>query len=104
MHVTMRRYEGIDHGRRDELKRKVDETFMPKLNDLPGFNGYFLIDAGDGVMSSISLFETSAQAEESTRLASTWVREEKLNEILPNPPTVTVGEVLLTKTNGTFRA
>lgn len=104
MHVTMRRYDGIDNARRDELKRKVDETLTPKLSKLPGFNGYFLIDAGDGVMSSIGIFETSAQADESTRVASTWVREEKLEGILPNPPKVTDGEVLLQKTNGVFRA
>lgn len=104
MHVTMRRYDGIDNARRDELKRKVDETLTPKLSKLPGFNGYFLIDAGDGVMSSIGIFETSAQADESTRVASTWVREEKLEGILPNPPKVTDGEVLVQKTNGVFRA
>ena len=104
MHVTMRRYDGIDNARRDELKRKVDETLTPKLSKLPGFNGYFLIDAGDGVMSSIGIFETSAQADESTRVASTWVREEKLDGILPNPPKVTDGEVLVQKTNGVFRA
>jgi hypothetical protein len=104
MHVTMRRYEGIDTARRDELKRKVDETLAPRLSKLPGFSGYFLIDAGDGAMSSIGLFETSAQADESTRVASTWVREEKLEEILPNPPKVVGGEVLVQKTNGAFRA
>lgn len=104
MHVTMRRYDGIDNARRDELKRKVDETLTPKLSKLPGFNGYFLIDAGDGVMSSIGIFETSAQADESTRVASTWVREEKLEGILPNPPKVTDGELLVQKTNGVFRA
>lgn len=104
MYVTMRRYEGIDNARRDELKRKVDETLAPKLSKLPGFNGYFLIDAGDGIMSSIGLFETSAQADESTRVASTWLRDEKLEGILPNPPKVTHGEVLVQKTNGVFRA
>jgi hypothetical protein len=104
MHVTMRRYEGIDNARRDELKRKVDETLTPKLSKLPGFSGYFLIDAGDGVMSSIGLFETSAQADESTRVASAWVREEKLEGILPHPPKITGGEVLVQKTNGAFRA
>jgi hypothetical protein len=104
MHVTMRRYDGIDNARRDELKRKVDESLTPKLSKLPGFSGYFLIDAGDGAMSSIGLFETSAQADESTRVASAWVRDEKLEEILPNPPKVSGGEVLVHKTNGGFRA
>ena len=104
MHVTMRRYEGIDNARRDELKRKVEETLTPKLSKLPGFNGYFLIDAGDGVMSSIGLFETAAQADESTRVASSWITEEKLERLLPNAPKISGGDVLVQKTNGAFRA
>jgi hypothetical protein len=45
-------------------------------------------------MSSIGLFDTEAQADESTRLASNWVREQKLETALPNPPKVTSGEVV----------
>ena len=104
MHATMRRYEGIDESRRDELKRKVDESLMPSLSKLPGFSGYYLIEAGDGVMSSINLFDTSAQADESNRVAATWLREEKLETVLPNPPKVTGGEVIVHKANGAVRA
>ena len=104
MYAIDRRYDGIDQSRTEELTRKVNESLIPRLSKLPGFNGYFLIDAGDGVMSSIGLFETSAQADESTRVASTWAREEKLEGILPHPPEITGGEVLVQKTNGVFRA
>jgi hypothetical protein len=97
MYATVRRYDGIDPSRREELIRKVDETFMPRLSELPGFSGYHLIDAGNGVMSSISFFESSAQADESTRIAANWVRDEKLETLLPNPPKVTDGEVVLQK-------
>jgi hypothetical protein len=98
MHAIVRRYEGIDQSRRDELKRKVDDSLMPSLSELPGFSGYYLIEAGDGVMSSIGLFDTSAQADESTRVAATWLREEGLETVLPNPPKVTGGEVIVHKT------
>jgi len=104
MHATIRRYESVDQGRTDELAKKVDETLLPKLSKLPGFEGYYLIEAGNGVMSSIGLFDTSAQAEESTRVAATWVREEKLDTALPNPPKITGGEVIVHKTNGFVRA
>ena len=104
MHVTMRRYEGVDQNRTDELTRKVGETLLPRLSDLPGFNGYYLIEAGNGVVSSIGFFETSAQADESTRVAATWVRDEKLDEILKNPPKVTDGEVIAHKSNGAVKA
>jgi hypothetical protein len=103
MHATVERYEGVDQSRTDELTKKVDETLLPRLSKLPGFEGYYLIEAGNGAMSSIGLFETSAQADESTRVAANWVREEKLETALPNPPKITDGEVIVHK-NGFVRA
>src|SRR6266487_1355293 len=97
MFATIRRYEAIDETRTDELVKKVDESLMPRLSKLPGFSGYHLIEAGNGVVSSIGFFETSAQADESTRVASNWVREENLEAALPNPPKVTSGEVVVHK-------
>jgi hypothetical protein len=104
MFATVRRYEGIDSSNIDELTKKVGESLAPKLSKLPGFNSYFLIDTGNGVMSSVGVFDTSAQANESTRLASEWVRDQKLEEILQNPPKVTDGEIIVHKTNGEVKA
>ena len=104
MHATIKRYEGVDEGRTDEVVKNVGENLLPRLTKMPGFNGYYLIEAGNGVMSSIGFFETSAQADESTRVAATWVRDEKLERALPNPPKITGGEVIVHKTNGLVRA
>ena len=94
MHATIRRYEGVDQKRTTELTNKVNETLVPKLNKLPGFKGYYLIDAGNGVFSSLGLFETPEQGMESTKLVTTWLREEKLDTILPNEPKITSGRVV----------
>ena len=104
MHATVRRYEGIDQTKKDELTRKVGESLMPTLSKLPGFNGYFLIESGNGIFTSVGLFDTSAEGDESTRVAANWVRDEKLETMLPNPPKVTAGEVIAHKTNGAFKA
>jgi hypothetical protein len=98
MHATIRRYEAIDQARTAELVKKADETLVPRLSKLPGFGGYHLIDAGNGVITSVGFFDTSAQADESTRVASNWVREENLETALPNAPKVTSGEVVAHKT------
>ena len=103
MYATVRRYEGVDQSRTDELTKKVDQSLLPRLSKLPGFEGYYLIEAGNGVMSSIGLFDTSAHADESTRIAATWVRDEKLETALPNEPKITDGEVIVHK-NGFVRA
>jgi hypothetical protein len=104
MFATIRRYEAIDQARKSELVKKADETLLPSLSELPGFSGYYLIDAGNGVMSSIGFFDTAAHADESTRVASQWVREQKLETALPNAPRVTTGEVVVHKTRELVQA
>jgi hypothetical protein len=104
MYATVRRYEGIDENHADELKKKVTESLLPRMSKLPGFDGYFLIEAGEGVMTSVGLFDTSEHADASTRVAATWIREEKLEDVLPNTPKITAGEVVVHETNGAFKA
>ena len=97
MHATIRRYDGVDQNRTVELTGKVNETLVPKLSKLPGFKGYFMIEAGNGVMSSLGLFETSEQADESTKVAASWIRDERLENAFPNPPKITSGKVVTHK-------
>ena len=104
MFATIRRYESIDQAQVSELVKKADESLLPSLSELPGFGGYSLIDTGNGVVSSISYFDTSEHADESTRLASNWVREQKLDKVLPNAPKITTGEVVLHKTSELVQA
>ena len=98
MFATIRRYESIDQARSSELASKVNETLVPRLSKLPGFSGYHLVEAGNGVMSSIGFFDTAAQADESTRVAANWVRDSKLETALPSAPKITSGEVVVHKT------
>lgn len=99
MHATIRRYEGVDQNRTVELTGKVNETLVPKLSKLPGFKGYYMIEAGNGIISELGLFETPEQADESTKLAASWVRDENLETAFPNPPKITSGKVV-THRNG----
>jgi hypothetical protein len=94
MYATVRRYEGIDKVRSEEVTRKVGDTLLPRIRELPGFGGYYLIDAGGGVLTSVGLFDSSGQAHELTRLAAQWVREQKLEDALPNTPKITAGPVI----------
>jgi hypothetical protein len=95
MHATIRRYEATDKTRATEIVKKAQDRLLPRLSEMPGFSGYYLIEAGDGVFSSVSIFDTEAQAEESTRVASTWVRGEKLETALTSPPQITSGKVVV---------
>ena len=94
MFATIRRYEGVDQNRTNELTSKVNETLVPKLRKLPGFAGYYLIEADDGVFSSLGLFETAEQGKDSPNLVASWIREEKLETLIPNVPKITTGKVV----------
>jgi hypothetical protein len=94
MHATIRRYEGVDTTRMGEIVDKVNMTLLPQLRELPGFFGYFLIEAGNGVVSSFGLFETSEQADESKALVTKWISDENFNSVIPNPPKITSGKVV----------
>jgi hypothetical protein len=94
MHATIRRYEGVDTTRMGEVVDKVNMTLLPQLRELPGFSGYFLIEAGNGIVSSFGLFETSEQADESKTLVTKWISDENFNSVIPNPPKITSGKVV----------
>jgi hypothetical protein len=91
MFATIRRYEGVTDPA--EAGRRVDEGFVPLLKQIPGFVAYYWLDASNGLMASMSVFEDRAGAEASTEKAASWVAE-NIAELLPNPPQVTMGDVV----------
>ena len=91
MYTAIRRYEGVDPGRVDELIQRVEREFVPIVSQVPGFVGYYVIDAGGGVLASVSVFEDQAGADESVRRAANWVQS--MTDLIPNSPQVTAGEV-----------
>ena len=93
MFAIIRRYDGVDQNRSAELTRKVNEMLVPKLEMLSGFAGYYLIEDGNGVFSSLSVFETPEQSMESTKFVASWLRDEKLDTIL-HEPKITSGKVV----------
>jgi hypothetical protein len=97
MFATIRRYDAVDPERTSELVKKADETLVPSLSEIPGFSGYYLVEAGNGILSSIGFFDTAEHADQSARVASSWIREQKLENALPNPPKITTGEIVVQK-------
>ncbi|MFB6571368.1 hypothetical protein [Streptomyces noursei] len=91
MYAAIRRYEGVTNPA--EAARLVNEGFVPLMRQLPGFVAYYWIGAGNGVMTSTSIFQNQASAEESVSTAADFVQH-NLASLLPNPPQVTAGEVV----------
>ena len=91
MYVAVRRYEGVTDPQK--VAQVGEEGFVPIISALPGFVAHYLVDAGDGVMIAISVFEHKDAEEQSTFRAGEFVSEH-LTPLLPNPPQITAGEVV----------
>ena len=95
MHAAIRQYQ-VDPGSVDEIIRGVNEGLVPILKDVSGFRAYYALDAGGGRIASVSVFEDRAGAEESSRKAADWIRE-NMASLFPNPPEVLQGEVVVSE-------
>ena len=91
MYTVIRRYQGVlDNA---EVVRRAIEEFAPQLLGKPGFQGYWVVDGGDGVVATISVYDSEEAAADSTAAAATWVQE-NLGTLVPNPPRVTSGDTI----------
>ena len=82
MYASIRYYKT---SKPDEVIRQVNEHFLPLIIRAPGFQAYYLVDAGQGVTISVSIFDSQAGAEESNRLALGWVRQSVQPLVLGGP-------------------
>jgi hypothetical protein len=91
MYVTVRRYEGVSDT--SEVARIASEGFLPLIREIEGFVDHYLVDAGDGVMMSTSIFESASGEEESNWRAGQFIGQH-LTPLMPNPPHITAGEAV----------
>ena len=76
----------------DELSELVKDGFLPIVESVPGFVAYYVVDAGDGMASSITICEDKTGVDESTSRAAEWVEEHAL-EFIESGPAVVTGAV-----------
>ena len=75
MHAGVRKYQVVED-QIAELSRRIDETFAPRLSGIPGFGGYYVVDATHGIVITVTLGDDAAAVERSTELAAEFVRDE----------------------------
>ena len=92
MYAAVRRYDGVTDTK--EVARQVEEHFLPIISEMPGFVAYYVVDAGDGVMVSTSVFEHQAAEEQSSWRAGEFVAQH-IAPLSPNPPHITAGDVVV---------
>jgi hypothetical protein len=92
MHVVIQRYR-VRLGVVADAARYADKWFLPLVREIPGFMACYLMEAGNGVLASIGLYETPAGAETAAQLAHEWFAKE-WGSFRQLPPEVIAGEVL----------
>jgi hypothetical protein len=99
MYASIRRYtpktattkEAID-----DLKRRIEDGFLPIVQEIRGFHSYGAVNVGDRELVSISIFEDKNGATESTRRAAEFVQKDPMKDQLGKPE-ILEGELLVLK-------
>ena len=93
MFTIIRKFR-LTRGSAAEISRRVRESFVPLLQELPGFRGYYLLEGGPDVLISVRVFDSADEALASNEIAATWMRENVL-EFVKGMPEVMAGNVLV---------
>ena len=93
MFVAVRKYS-VRRGSIAEWARRVETGFVPLMRDMEGFQGYYLVDGGQDVLITVSMFDSADAALASNTKAADWVRHNVL-EFARGMPEVMVGDVLI---------
>jgi heme-degrading monooxygenase HmoA len=93
MFVAVRKYR-VRRGSVAEWAQRVQTGFVPLMRELEGFEGYYLVDGGEDVVITISMFDSADAALASNAKAADWVRHNVL-ELARGMPEAMVGDVLV---------
>ena len=89
MFASVRKYNGAPRLVEELLKKQDDIKSV--LRPIRGFHAYYLLKTNDGAVS-MTVCEDRAGAEESNRVASTWLKD-KLPTFATHMPEIVTGEV-----------
>jgi hypothetical protein len=96
MQASVRKYK-IDQSQMDEVSRRVADTFVPRVSAVPGFAAYYVVDAGNGILITVTVGDDSTTVEQSADLAAEFVRDE-LPDLDIERVEAASGEVTVTQT------
>jgi hypothetical protein len=89
MHASVRSYRVTDV---EAFVAKMQKEFVERVETVDGFVGYYVVDGGDGTVTSITVGETAEAVEASSARAEHWVVE-MVAHLVEGAPDVTAGEV-----------
>jgi heme-degrading monooxygenase HmoA len=76
-----------------EVLQHIKESVLPLIKKVPGFLSFYAVRLGEDEIITISVFETQAQANESSTVAAEWVLAH-IAPLLAGPLDISGGEVV----------
>ena len=92
MHAVVRTYSGQGASELFDLLGQREEDVQALISGVPGFVSYAAVRSDDGGVT-VTVCEDKAGADESSRRAAEWVKENL--GATANPPAITQGDTVL---------
>src|SRR5262245_51064078 len=92
LHATICRYDGVTASIEEVMQAGRRLAFA--LSTALGFVSYAVLDAGDGVLVSVTVFDDQADLAAAQPLIDSSITKQ-LTAVLPRPPQVIAGEVIV---------
>ena len=81
MYAAIRRYQ-IDPELCSDVVRRIAEDFVPHIKETQGLMGYYVLEAGEGKLVTLSIYETEAAVETANTMATNWIKQYLASRIL----------------------
>jgi hypothetical protein len=92
MYLVIRKFSRMRTVR--EAAHRAETGIGQLMKQSPGFRGYYIFDAGEGVAGSVTLFDTQEAASAANEKALAWIQA-SLGDLINGEPEVIAGEVIV---------
>jgi hypothetical protein len=99
MYTSIRHYTfkgSIDKRSLDDYIGRIEGTFVPGVQAIPGFHSYYLVKLRDNELVGIGIFEDKSGADQSSRWAAEFVEKDAIKDKI-NAPDITEGELRISR-------
>jgi hypothetical protein len=84
----------VKPGSAEELTRRINEEGLPIIRSIRGFKAYYVVYRDDDMVTTVSVFEDQAAAEECNRRIMDFIRQD-LGPMLASQPVALAGTVIV---------
>jgi hypothetical protein len=92
MHASIRQYRSSDAAEVGRRANDQSSGFPPVAREIKGFQAWYLIDGGDGTLTTVTICDDEAGVNESVEKAREWVGANAA-DLVEGSPNVTNGRI-----------